>query len=113
MHRRLASACSPALPCSVRDRRLWPVPRSPGTLIAGAGCDVWRARARPQGIAHEEVGWGSSGYVYGNGKFTQGAVHVDTVLEGGYYDGYDADGNLISLGFFEIDGFDMRAVRNW
>jgi hypothetical protein len=56
--------------------------------------------------------WGSGGYMYGNGMFKKGAVHVDVMLEGGYYGGEDEDGNPLSIGIFRIYSFDLKATKS-
>ena len=72
----------------------------PGRCVQATG-DTWGP------CRWDSSNWGSSGYVYGTGKFTTGRVHVQARMTG-YFETVP---DLIE-GFFRISDVDTVAVRD-
>lgn len=53
--------------------------------------------------------YGSDGWIFGNGAFKTGGVHLDATMEGGYYV-FAGDEESRDLGSFEMRGWDLTAT---
>lgn len=61
----------------------------------------------------DSYNYGSDGWIYGNGAVKPGAVHLSATMDGGYwFDDSDPQHPVLrNEGWFEMDGWDLRATR--
>lgn len=86
---------------------------SPCWAKAGAPfVDPGRCTLAADGTQHpcrwDSQNYGSDGWIYGNGAFKPGAVHLAVTMDGGYY---DVGQDMANLGLFEMKGWNLTAAR--